>query len=137
MQRILVMLLAVLVGGVGLLLAMGRTESGDVKLCRSNAQRFSQETAGYEAGLDALYGNTTLGQRTISELADRDKQLTKCMQMDPNQREQYKTILRRNRSIEGLRYFKFLLDTDQMQNYEAYERTQQATAAAKNKPNGL
>jgi hypothetical protein len=131
MKRILVVLLAVLVVGAGLLLAMGRTESAAVKTCRADAQRFTDETAGYQAEFDSLYGATTLGQRSISELINRDQELVRCVQTDPSHREEYLTIIHRNGDIEGMRYFKFLLDTDQMQDYEAYERGQQASALPK------
>jgi hypothetical protein len=125
MKRTLIVV-AVILFAAGLLLAFGRPESEAVRVCRADAQKFAEETASYEAEFDSLYGATTLGQRSISDLLDRDKELVNCVKTDPRKSEQYKTLIHRDGDIEGMRYLRFLLDTNRMQDFAQFERNQQA-----------
>jgi hypothetical protein len=109
---------------------MGRTQSSAVKVCRADAQRFAEENASYDAEYDSLFGATTLAQRQITELFDRDQELYDCLKTDPGNREEYRAVIDQNGSIEGTRYLRFLLDTKQMQDFAKYEREQQATQLA-------
>ncbi len=130
MKRTLVMLIAVVALGAAALLTMGRIQSSAVRACRADAQRFAQENASYEAEYDSLFGATTLGQRSISEMLDRDNRLMECMSTDSGNKEQYRTVLYRNGFIEGMRFQRFMLDTQQMQDFAQWERNQQAAQLA-------
>jgi len=68
-------LLAGLVIAVGLLFGLWHPESSAVKVCRADAQRFAEENASYAAEYDSLYGATTLGQHSISDLLDRERKI--------------------------------------------------------------
>jgi hypothetical protein len=130
MTKAIWVVLASLVLAIGLLFGLGRTESNAVRTCRADVQRFAQENASYEAEFDTLYGATTLGQRSISELMDRDSRLLDCMSTDASNQEQYKAVLYRSGFIEGNRFQKYLLDTQQMQDFAQWEKNQQATQLA-------
>ena len=130
MKRMLVVLIALVALAITALFAMGRTQSSAVKTCRADARGFAQENASYEAEYDSLYGATTLAQRQITELFDRDKEMSDCLRTDPGNGKEYRAVLYRNASIEGTRYLKFLLDTKQMQDFAQWEKNQQATQLA-------
>jgi hypothetical protein len=100
MRKTIWVLLACLVVAVGALV-VGRPESSAVKLCRADAQKFAEENASYEAEYDSLYGATTLAQRPIRELLDRDDELMSCIANDPHHAEQYKAVLYRKRFYRG------------------------------------
>lgn len=93
MKRALIVV-AVILFAAGLLLAFGRPESSAARVCRADAQRFAEETADYDAEYDSLYGATTLGQRSISELLDRDKELITCLETDPRHSERRNDVRR-------------------------------------------
>jgi hypothetical protein len=130
MKRMLVVLIAVVTLAAGALFAMGRSQSGAVKVCRADAQRFDQEAASYQAEYDSLYGATTLAQRPMSELLDRDKELMGYIETDPSHGEQYKTVLYRDGFIQGNRFFAYMLDTKQLQDFAKRERDQQTAQLA-------
>jgi hypothetical protein len=125
MRKTIVVILVCLLVAV-CALAIPRPQSTAVKVCRADAQKFSEENASYHAEYDTLYGATTLAQRQIKELFDRDKELTSCLQTDPGKSEMYIALIREDGDIEGMRYLKFLLDTNQTQDFAEYERRQQA-----------
>lgn len=129
MKRTLVVI-AVITLAAGMLLATGRSQSSGIKLCRADVQRFARENASYEAEYDSLYGATTLAQRPTSELLDRDKELMGCIETDPGNREQYKAVLYRDGFIQGNRFFAYMLDTKQLQDFAQWEKDQQAKQLA-------
>jgi len=130
MRRAIGVLLGCLVLAVGLLFGLGHTESKEVRVCRADAQRFSQEAKSYEAEFDSLYGATTLGQRSISELLDRDVRVMQCMSTDSGNQQEYKTVLYRDGFIEGMRFQRYMLDNRQMQDFTQWEKNQQAAQLA-------
>ena len=129
MKRTLVVL-AVVVLAAGVLLVMGRTQSTAIKTCRADVRRFAQENASYEAEYDSLYGATTLAQRPLSELMDRDSRLMQCMSTDSGNQEEYKAVLYRSGFIQNNRVLKYLTDTQQLQDFAQWEKRQQATQLA-------
>lgn len=129
MKRTIVML-ATIVLSAGVLLLTGRTQSNAVKTCRADVRRFGQENASYEAEYDSLYGATTLAQRPISELMDRDSRLMECMSTDSGNQGEYKAVLYRSGFIQANRFQKYLLDTEQMRAFGQWEKDQQATQLA-------
>jgi hypothetical protein len=135
MKRAPVVLTAVLVLAAGALFGMGRTATSAVKTCRADAQGFAEENASFQAEYDRMFGATTLGQRPISELLDRDKELMGCIETDPKHDAEYRAVLYRNGFIEGNRFFKYMLDTKQLQDFAQWERGQQATQLAKYREN--
>jgi type II secretory pathway pseudopilin PulG len=126
MKRTLVVLSIVVVVAAAVLLWKGRAQTNAAKTCRADARRFAEENASYEAKFDSLFGVTTLSRRSTSDLLDRDDLLMDCMTRDPGNREQYRALLYRNGFIQANRYFKYLLDTKQLQYFAQYERGQQA-----------
>jgi hypothetical protein len=122
--------LGVLAGLAVLMLCTGCTQSTAAKTCRADAQRFADENASFEAEYDTQFGATTVGQLSINDFLDRDKELMDCIQTDPHNQAQYRAVLYRNGFIEGNRFSKFMLDTQQLQDFAAWERGQQATQLA-------
>lgn len=133
MKRTLVVVIAVVALAACVLFATERTESSAVKVCRADAQRFAQENASYEAEYDSLYGATTLAQRPMSELLDHDKELMGCIETDPGHKEQYKAVLYRDGFIQGNRFFAYMLDTKQLQDFARWEKNQQAIQLSRNR----
>lgn len=130
MKRTLIVV-AVILLAAGLLFAFGRPESSAVKVCRADAQQYAEEISSYESEYDSLFGATALGQRSISDLIDRNEELLTCMKTDSDHSEQYKNLIYRYGIVEGTRYLKFLLDTNQMQDFAQFERNEQAAELAK------
>ena len=116
--------LAVLLLGTG----CGSTEA--VKQCRADAQRFADENASFEAEYDSQFGATKVGQLSTGDLLGRDQELMGCIQADPHNGAQYRAVLYRNGFIEGGRFQKFLLDSEQMSDFGQWEANQQATQLA-------
>jgi len=130
MKRTLILTVVVTLAAC-VLMGMGRTKSNAVKVCRADAQRFGEENASYEAEYDSLYGATTLVQRPIRELLDRDDELMSCIATDPSQSEQYKAVLYRKGFVEGNRFFAYMLDKKEFEDFRDWERGQQQTQLAK------
>jgi hypothetical protein len=58
------------------------------------------------------------------------KELTDCIQTDPHNKAQYRAVFYRNGCIEGDRFLRYMLDTQQLQDFAAWEKSQQATQLA-------
>jgi hypothetical protein len=114
-----------------LLLAMGRTQSNAVKLCRADAQRFAQENASYEVEYDALYGATTLAQRPMSELLDRNKELMGCIEADPSHRGNTRPCSIGTALSRAIGFLPTCLTTKRLQDFAKWEREQRAFQLAK------
>jgi hypothetical protein len=63
-------------------------------------------------------------------LLDRDKELTQCIETDGRNEKLYRAVLYRDGFIEGNRFFKYMLDTQQLPDFATWERNQQATQLA-------
>jgi hypothetical protein len=131
MKRTLIVLIAVTVLASVAFIGIGRSRTNAVKLCRADAQRFAAENASFDAEYDAQFGATAVGQLSMNSLLDRDKELIDCLRADPGNREQYRAVLYRNGFIEGNRFFRFVLDTKQLEDFAQWERGQQAVQLAK------
>jgi hypothetical protein len=129
MKRTLV-ILAIVVISAGTLLLAGRTQSSAVKACRADARRFAQESLSYEAEYDSLYGATTLAQRPIGELMDRDSRLMECMSTDSGNQPEYKAVLYRSGFIQANRFLKYMTDTQQLRDFAQWEKRQQQVQLA-------
>jgi hypothetical protein len=108
----------------------GRTQSNAVKSCRADARGFAQGNASYEAEFDSLYRATTLAQRPIGELLDRDNRLMQCMITDSGNKEEYKAVLYRDGFIKGNRFQEYIADKQQLQDFAQWEKNQQAAQLA-------
>jgi hypothetical protein len=131
MKRTLIVLIAVAALAAVGFIGMERTQTSPVKLCRADAQRFADENASFDAEYDTQFGATAVGQLSMNSLLDRDKELIDCLRADPGNREQYRAVLYRNGFIEGDRFFRFVLDTKQLEDFSQWERGQQAVQLAK------
>ena len=109
-------------------------ESAEVRTCRAGARAFERENASYDSEYDSLYGATTLAQRSMSDLLDRDKELIGCLSTDRVNRDKYRAVLYRNEAIESDRLMRFVLDTKQADNFGQWERGQQAAQLAQYDP---
>lgn len=97
---------------------------------RDYAQRFVDENASYDAEYDSQFGATTVGQLSTSDLLDRDTELIQCMETDSRNEKLYRAVLYRNGSIEGNRFFTYVLDTQQVPDFATWEGNEQATQLA-------
>jgi hypothetical protein len=120
----------ILLAFAGMLLCAGCTHTSAVSTCRADAQRFVDENASYDAEYDSQFGATTVGQLSTSNLLDRDTELIQCMETDPRNEKLYRAVLYRNGSIEGNRFFKYVLDTQQLPDFATWEGNEQATQLA-------
>jgi hypothetical protein len=118
--------LLALVVAVGVLFETRRPESSAVKVCRADAQTFTEEIDSYTSEYDTLYGATTIAQRPLRELFDRDEELAHCIGTDPGNRKRYRTLLDRNGFIESARFVAYLNDTKSFPDFADWERGQQA-----------
>ncbi len=123
-------ILLALVGLAALLLCAGCTHTSAVSTCRGDAQRFVDQNASYEAEYDSQFGATTVRQLSTSDLLDRDKELMQCIGTDGRNEKLYRAVLYRDGFIEGNRFFKYMLDTQQLPDFATWERNQQATQLA-------
>lgn len=130
MKRAIAGLLVCFIVAVALVVGMRRGDSSAVKVCRADAQGFAEENDSYEAEYDTMYGATTLAQRPMSELFDRDKELASCLRTDPGNHERYRALLDRDGFIESVRFLAYLNDTKQAEDFAQWERGQQATQLA-------
>jgi hypothetical protein len=63
-------------------------------------------------------------------ICSSDQELMGCIRTDPRNKAQYRAVLHRSGFIEGDRFFKYMLDTQQLQDFAAWEKGQQATQLA-------
>ena len=119
-----------LMGLSALLFCTACTHTSAVNACRADAQRFVDENASYNAECDSQFGATTVGQLSTSGFLDRDTELIQCIETDPRNERLYRAVLYRDGFIEGGRFFKYMLDTQQLSDFATWERNQQATQLA-------
>ena len=109
----------ILLAFAGMLLCAGCTHTSAVSTCRADAQRFVDENESYDAEYDAQFGATTVGQLSTSDLLDRDTELMQCIGTDRRDERLYRAVLYRDGFIEGNRFFKYMLDTQQLPDFVA------------------
>ncbi|HET9406018.1 MAG TPA: hypothetical protein VFO39_02160 [Candidatus Sulfotelmatobacter sp.] len=128
MRRVMLLVLT----GLAVVLAWAyKPQSTAVKTCRVDARAFATEDASYDAEYDSLYGTTTLAQRSMSDLLDRDKELIGCLSVDRANRDNYRALLYRNEAIESDRLMQFVLNSKQADEFAQWERGQQSAQLAK------
>jgi hypothetical protein len=123
--------LGVLTSIAALLLCLGCGQTGAVKQCRSDLQTITQELDSYNSEYTTLYGPTALAQSPIEDVVSREEKLSVCyLNTDPSHGEQYKAQLYRLSFVASSRLMKFIADTQQRENFAAWEKSQQATLAS-------
>ena len=130
MKNRIAALLAGLIVAVGLLFGFWRPESNAVRVCRADAQTFTEEIDSYEAEYTTMYGAATLAQRPLIELFNRDEELARCIGTDPGNRKRYRALLDGQGFIESSRFVAFLNDTKSFPSFADWERGKQATQLA-------
>jgi hypothetical protein len=116
---------------VVLMLGAGCTRTGTVNQCMADANRIIDEVQEHRAvyGPSGQFG-TPLGQRSTSELFDRDKEMISCIASDPANRSHYRQALDMDDTVKSDRFLRYLLDTEQMQNFGRWEEQKQTAAAS-------
>ena len=61
------------------------------------------------------------GKLSTSDLLDRDTELMQCIETDPRNGAQYRAVLYRDGFIEGNRFFKYMLCTQQLPDFATWE----------------
>jgi hypothetical protein len=125
MKRILV-LVALLVLGTGC-----TRPPKQISKCVTDADRTIDEVQEHRA----VYGPsgqfaTPLGQRSISELFDRDQEMISCIASDPANRLHYRQALDMNDGVKSDRFLRYLLDTSQMRDFGRWESEKQSEAVS-------
>jgi hypothetical protein len=113
---------------------VGCTRSKPVSKCMTDADRIIDEVQEHRAvyGPSGQFG-TPLGQRSTSELLDRDEQMIACIASDPENRSHYRQALDMNDTVKSDRFLRFLLDTEQMQKFGEWERDKQTAVVLANR----
>ena len=118
---------------VALLLGTGCTRPKQISKCMVDADTILDEVQEHRA----IYGQggqfaTPLGQRSISELFDRDQEMISCIASDPANRSHYREALDADDVVKSYRFLQYMLDTEQMQDFRQWEERQQTKPLARN-----
>jgi hypothetical protein len=110
---------------------VGCTRTKPVSKCMTDADRIISEVNEHRI----VYGPsgqfaTPLGQRSISELFDRDQEMISCIANDPANRLHYRQALDMNDGVKSDRFLRYLLDTRQMQEFSRWEEQKQTAAVS-------
>lgn len=127
--------LGVLTSIAALLLCLGCGQTEAVKQCRSDLQTITQELDSYNSEYTTLYGPNALAQSPIEDVMSREEKLSVCyLDTDPSHKEQYKEQIYRLSFVASGRFTKFIGDTQQRENFAAWEKSQQTTSLASYRP---
>ncbi|MGC2197514.1 MAG: hypothetical protein WA628_22770 [Terriglobales bacterium] len=112
---------------------VGCTRPKPFSKCMADADQIISEVQEHRIvyGPSGQFG-TPLGQRSTSELFDRDEEMISCIASDPENRPHYREALDMDDTVKSDRFLQYLLDTKQMQNFGRWEEQRQT--AAKNEP---
>lgn len=126
MKRILV-LVALLTLGTGC------TRPKQITRCMVDADRIVSEVNTHRRvfGSSGQFG-TFLGQRSTSELLDRDQEMISCIANDPANRSHYRESLDLDDTVKSDRFLRYLLDRKLMQDFGQWEQQQQTVAVGHN-----
>jgi hypothetical protein len=98
--------------------------------CITDADQIISEVNEHRAafGASGQFG-TPIGQRPLGELLDRDQEMISCIASDPANRSHYRQALDMDDGVKSDRFLRYLLDTEQMQDFGRWEEQRQDTAA--------
>jgi hypothetical protein len=124
MKRILALVVLLVIG-------TGCTRPKQITQCMVDADGIISEVEQHRA----VYGEggqfaTPLGQRSISNLFDRDKEMISCIASDPANRPYYRQALDMDDVEKSYRFLQYLLDTQQMPEFARWEEQKQMAAVS-------
>jgi hypothetical protein len=116
---------------VVLMLGTGCSRTAPVSKCMTNADWIMSEVQEHRVvyGSSGQFG-TPLGQRSISELFDRDQEMISCTANEPANRLHYRQALDMEDGVKSDRFLRHLLDTERMEDFGRWEEQKQTAAVS-------
>jgi|HubBroStandDraft_6_1064221.scaffolds.fasta_scaffold119080_1 hypothetical protein len=116
---------------LALLLGIGCTRPKQISKCMKDAEGIVDEVQEHRA----VYGEggqfaTPLGQRSISNLFDRDQEMISSMASDAANRSHYREALDADDVVKSYRFLQFMLETEQMPEFARWEEQKQMAAVS-------
>ena len=113
------------------LVTIGCSSVKPVSKCMKDADGIVDEVQEHRA----VYGEggqfaTPLGQRSISNLFDRDQEMISCIASDPANRLHYRAALDADDVEKSYRFLQFMLETEQMPEFARWEEQKQMAAVS-------
>lgn len=108
----------------------GCTRKNTSNKCLADARQFISEVYEHRSAVDdsGQFG-TALGQLPTTKLLDRDSEMISCIATDADHRAYYREVLDKDDSVKSERFLRYLLDTEQIQDFGRWEQQKQAAAA--------